>query len=413
MTTRLLIACGQDARSPSVSTFRRAPARRRLRPARRHLRGQRLCHRGQRPPQHRHALHPAQPHRTHRPAHARTARLHRPCRGQPEAEWKLKSRPRNPRPQSLRHGDGFGRVPRANLPLPCRATRRGVGNVRESQSGRSSSPRPKAIFPPAIPRERLIPADPAERLAIARRYVADRCLYGVDINPMAVEMAKLSLWLITLQRDRPFTFLDHALKCGDSLLGFSLAARISGGFGAENNGTRAALMRSSEIRRSWAGRRSPANSGTDYRNLPRRENRARAAWQRGLLRLLFSSRSTRCHESAHGMAGLVATNTIAQGDSREVGLEQTIAAAGTIVPRAVSSRPWPGDAALEVARTSGCGAAPGKANGISRRPRRERHHAIPHRARPRHRRQTVPSRGECWKIIHRLLRARDGLCPDA
>ena len=69
--------------------------------------------------------------------------------------------------------------------------------------------------------ERLIPADPEERLALARRYVADRCLYGVDKNPMAVEMAKLSLWLITLQKDRPFNFLDHALKCGDSLLGLS------------------------------------------------------------------------------------------------------------------------------------------------------------------------------------------------
>lgn len=69
------------------------------------------------------------------------------------------------------------------------------------------------------PTERLMPRDPAERIAIARRCIADRCLYGVDINPMAVEMAKLSLWLITLQKDRPFTFLDHALKCGDSLLG--------------------------------------------------------------------------------------------------------------------------------------------------------------------------------------------------
>jgi hypothetical protein len=67
--------------------------------------------------------------------------------------------------------------------------------------------------------ERLLPKDPAERLAIARRFVADRCLFGLDINPMAVEMAKLSLWLVTIQRDRPFTFLDHALKCGDSLLG--------------------------------------------------------------------------------------------------------------------------------------------------------------------------------------------------
>ncbi|WP_213043444.1 Eco57I restriction-modification methylase domain-containing protein [Nitrospira defluvii] len=74
--------------------------------------------------------------------------------------------------------------------------------------------------------ERLIPADAAERLAIARRTVADRCLYGVDINPMAVEMAKLSLWLITLQRDRPFTFLNHALKCGDSLLGASSVQQI-------------------------------------------------------------------------------------------------------------------------------------------------------------------------------------------
>ena len=53
----------------------------------------------------------------------------------------------------------------------------------------------------------------------ARRQVAERCLHGVDINPMACEMAKLSLWLVTLGRDVPFTFLDHAIGCGDSLLG--------------------------------------------------------------------------------------------------------------------------------------------------------------------------------------------------
>ncbi len=74
--------------------------------------------------------------------------------------------------------------------------------------------------------ERLMPTEPGERVAIARRYVADRCLYGVDINPMAVEMAKLSLWLVTLQRDRPFTFIDHALKCGDSLLGVTSVRQI-------------------------------------------------------------------------------------------------------------------------------------------------------------------------------------------
>lgn len=67
-----------------------------------------------------------------------------------------------------------------------------------------------------------IPLDETERLAVARSMVVDRCLYGVDINPMATEMAKLSLWLITMRRDRPFHFLDHALKCGDSLVGVTL-----------------------------------------------------------------------------------------------------------------------------------------------------------------------------------------------
>ena len=53
----------------------------------------------------------------------------------------------------------------------------------------------------------------------ARREITEHCLYGVDINPLAVEMAKLSLWLITMDRERPFGFLDDRLKPGDSLLG--------------------------------------------------------------------------------------------------------------------------------------------------------------------------------------------------
>lgn len=86
---------------------------------------------------------------------------------------------------------------------------------------------PEGALSTGLPSERPVPADANERIAIARRVVADRCLYGVDINPMAVEMAKLSLWLITLQRDRPFSFLDHALKCGDSLLGVSSLGQIN------------------------------------------------------------------------------------------------------------------------------------------------------------------------------------------
>jgi N-6 DNA Methylase len=56
-----------------------------------------------------------------------------------------------------------------------------------------------------------LPPDEDEDLH-ARRLVAQRCLYGVDKNPMATDLAKLSLWLATLARDHEFTFLDHALK---------------------------------------------------------------------------------------------------------------------------------------------------------------------------------------------------------
>lgn len=64
-----------------------------------------------------------------------------------------------------------------------------------------------------------LPVNPEDRLVIARRLAAERCLYGVDLNPLAVELAKLSIWLVTLAKGRPFGFLDHNLKCGDSLLG--------------------------------------------------------------------------------------------------------------------------------------------------------------------------------------------------
>ena len=61
--------------------------------------------------------------------------------------------------------------------------------------------------------------DAGDRMLMARRVIAERCLYGVDKNPLAVELAKLSIWLITLAKGRPFGFLDHNLRCGDSLLG--------------------------------------------------------------------------------------------------------------------------------------------------------------------------------------------------
>lgn len=56
-----------------------------------------------------------------------------------------------------------------------------------------------------------------------RRIIAQRCLFGVDLNPMSVQLARLSLWLTTLCGDRPLTFFDHHLRVGNSLVGASLA----------------------------------------------------------------------------------------------------------------------------------------------------------------------------------------------
>lgn len=58
-----------------------------------------------------------------------------------------------------------------------------------------------------------------EDIRWARREVVERCIFGVDLNPMAVELAKLSLWLYTVAKGRPLNFLDHHLKCGNSLIG--------------------------------------------------------------------------------------------------------------------------------------------------------------------------------------------------
>jgi hypothetical protein len=64
-----------------------------------------------------------------------------------------------------------------------------------------------------------IAAEHADVLTYARRLVAQSCLYGVDKNPYAVSLAKLSLWLLTLSKDESFSFVDHALRYGDSLVG--------------------------------------------------------------------------------------------------------------------------------------------------------------------------------------------------
>src|SRR5208337_1123508 len=58
---------------------------------------------------------------------------------------------------------------------------------------------------------------------LLKRHVLKRCIYGVDLNPMAVELAKVSLWLDCFTLGAPLSFLDHHLRCGNSLIGSEMA----------------------------------------------------------------------------------------------------------------------------------------------------------------------------------------------
>jgi len=73
--------------------------------------------------------------------------------------------------------------------------------------------------------DELIPCRPDDdrfesRLrAVLRRHVVERCIYAVDLDPLAVELCRLSLWIETMDRTLPFGFLDHKIKCGNALIG--------------------------------------------------------------------------------------------------------------------------------------------------------------------------------------------------
>ncbi len=307
-----------------------------------------------------------------------------------------------------------------------------------------------------------IAADEDEDL-LARRLVAQRCLYGVDRNPMATDLARLSLWLATLARDHEFTFLDHALKTGDSLVG--LTARQIGAMRWSDSQKDVApfsgFMRR-RVEQALAGRKAIREAPDDELRVIQEQrhrqvetyiaqarlvgdatlaaffghDRSKArdvarialgavasrtpeeAWPRieaaaaplgqgahpirpfhwhiefpevfdgpqggfdaivgnppfaGKNTLLAGNRDgyldwlQTLHAGAHGNAdlvahfvrrsfallrpdgclGLIATNTVGQGDTRESGLRAVIAAGGAIA-RAIRRLPWPGEAAVVV-----------------------------------------------------------------
>src|SRR5262249_10830148 len=69
--------------------------------------------------------------------------------------------------------------------------------------------------------EQGVTVDPAKLtdINLLKRHVLKRCIYGLDLNPMAVELAKVSLWLDAFTLGAPLNFLDHHLRCGNSLAG--------------------------------------------------------------------------------------------------------------------------------------------------------------------------------------------------
>ena len=411
-----------------------------------------------------------------------------PAEGKPQEEWQLRAAAEilNLKVCDMAMGSG------AFLVQVCRyLSTKLVEAWEHAKQHLQGKPKitPEGLPSTGAPNEMLLPNDPNERLAIAMRIVCERCIYGVDKNPIAVEMAKLSLWLITLSKNHPFTFLDHALRCGDSLLGVNLRQLTSWSMDADRKGAsgrqmvwiepliKDALDTALKLRRQIAtmpendvrdieakarllaeaeeamevvklgadlliattlcdskrqavlqdtmhveytvlvsayeearkqkfsdvgkeegreafkklrekvdellkrrrpfhwplefpevfagmeeergfaaivsnppfqgGSKITGTLGIDYRDylLGNLANGKRG--NADLCAYFFLRASQMVHKK--GMCGLLATNTIAQGDTREVGLDQILVSDWTI-PRAVSSRKWPGEASLEVAQ---------------------------------------------------------------
>ena len=196
---------------------------------------------------------------------------------------------------------------------------------------------------------RLVETSPEWALLDAQRKVVERCLYGVDIDPTAVEMAKLSLWLVAMDPARPFDFLDDCLRAGDSLLGLAPASKapINQAFRRlpldwplafpqvfQKGGFDAVIGNPPFL----GGARIGAALGSDYRD---HLVRTVAGGTKGAADLVayFVLRAHSLLNSG-GQTGLIATNTLAQGDTREVGLDRLVAD-GITIRRAIKSAPWP------------------------------------------------------------------------
>jgi hypothetical protein len=138
-----------------------------------------------------------------------------PSEGKERGDWQLKSPAQLLALKICDPAMGSG----AFLVQVCRYLSERIGEAwgLAEESGKSITSEGRVVD--ALSNQDPLPKDVEERQVIARRLVAEHCLYGVDVNPLAVELAKLAIWLVTLSKGRPFGFLDHNLKAGNSLLG--------------------------------------------------------------------------------------------------------------------------------------------------------------------------------------------------
>ncbi|MBA2375296.1 MAG: Eco57I restriction-modification methylase domain-containing protein, partial [Rubrobacter sp.] len=132
------------------------------------------------------------------------------------------------------------------------------------------------------------------------RRVAQSCVYGVDLNPLAVDLAKLSLWLATVAKDRPLSFLDHHLRCGNSLVGSRISELEPGGRKkkrarkkAEDESAQLSMLDDDSFRLSmgnavgsmWLIEESPADTVEEVREQERLYEKLRADLTRRYARL--------------------------------------------------------------------------------------------------------------------------------
>jgi hypothetical protein len=139
-----------------------------------------------------------------------------------------------------------------------------------------------------------------------KRRVAQSCVYGVDLNPLAVELAKLSLWLSTVARDRPLSFLDHHLRCGNSLVGADVSGLAPNGGKAGKKRTRKvdeaqlSMLEDDAFRRSvstavgsmWLIEESPADTADEVKEQEKLYARLRENLTRRHARLADLSTAT-------------------------------------------------------------------------------------------------------------------------